>query len=231
MHGTAAANMIWGHDNEILQQAQDFYSELNNRLSAENWIELQSVLETDTAPEGISAELWQQIRGAHAGYQAGVDLLGVLPSIAENTGFYELSVNDDLTIHIPEKLMDEDLQDAMAKVLVPPPVAKSDEILAESGGMFYGRETPDAELYVQKGDHFEAGDPLFIVEVMKMFNKVYAPFAGTVDEVLVDTDGVIISKGQVIFKITPDEKIVSESPEEVAARRRAATSVFLEQLI
>lgn len=231
LHGTAAANMIWGHDNEILQQAQDFYSELNNRLSAENWIELQSMLDSETPPEQIDAELWQQIRGAHVGYQAGVDLLGVLPSIAEHTGFYELSVNDDLTIHIPERLMDETLQETMAKVLVPPPVAKSDEILAESGGMFYGRETPDAELYVQQGDHFEAGDPLFIVEVMKMFNKVYAPFAGTIEEVLVDTDGVIISKGQPIFKITPDEKIVIESPVEVAARRRAATKLFLEQLI
>ena len=74
----------------------------------------------------------------------------------------------------------------MAKVLVPPPVAKSDEILAESGGMFYSRETPEHDVYVKEGDHFNAGDPLFIIEVMKMFNKVYAPFAGTVEKVLVE---------------------------------------------
>ena len=65
---------------------------------------------------------------------------------------------------------------------------------------------------------------------MKMFNKVYAPFAGTIDEVLVEEDGVIIKKGQPIFKITPDEKIVEESPEEIAARRQAVTGEFLEQL-
>ena len=47
----------------------------------------------------------------------------------------------------------------MAKVLVPPPVAKSDEILAESGGMFYGRETPESRaVREQEGDHFDAGD-------------------------------------------------------------------------
>jgi len=229
--GNPAANMIWGHDNEILQEALSFYSELNNRLDAGNWVELQSALESSVAPEGFDDELWQSVRAAHVGYQAGVDLLGVLPSIAEHTGFYELKVNTDLTINIPEPLLDEDLQDAMAKVLVPPPVAKSDEIIAESGGMFYGRETPDADLYVKEGDQFEAGDPLYIVEVMKMFNKVYAPFAGTIEQVLVETDGVIISKGQPLFKITPEEKIVVESPEEVAARRRSATSVFLEQLI
>ena len=84
---------------------------------------------------------------------------------------------------------------------------------------------------MQAGDHFNAGDPLYIVEVMKMFNKVYAPFAGTVDEVLVEGDGVIIKKGQPVFKITPDEKIVVESPEEIAARRKQHTDAFLEQLV
>ncbi len=45
-----------------------------------------------------------------------------------------------------------------------------------------------------------------------------------------DTDGTIISKGQPIFKITPDEKIVVESPEEIAARRKTSTDQFLAQL-
>ena len=229
--GAPAASMIWCHDNEIMQEALAFYDELNNRVDAGDWIELQTLLESEQAPQGIDAALWQQVRAAHAGYQAGVDMLAVLPSIAETTGYFDLYVNDDLTINIPERLLDEELQDTMAKVLVPPPVAKSDEILAESGGMFYGRETPEHDLYVNEGDHFNAGDPLFIVEVMKMFNKVYAPFSGTIDKVLVDTDGVIISKGQPIFKITPDEKIVVESPEEIAARRRSSTDEFLAQLV
>lgn len=229
--GAPAANMIWDHDNDILQQALDFYNELNNRLEAQDWIELQSVLADSQVPAGIEAGLWPSVQAAHRGFQAGMNMLAVLPSIAETTDYYALAVNNDLTINIPERLMDESLQETMAKVLVPPPVAKSDEILAESGGMFYGRETPEHELYVQEGHHFEAGDPLFIVEVMKMFNKVYAPFSGTIEKVLVDVDGVIISKGQPIFKITPDEIIVVESAETIATRRRAATSNFLTQLV
>ena len=134
-----------------------------------------------------------------------------------------------MTIHIPDHLTEVELQERMAKVLAPPPMAKSDEVLAESGGMYYGRETPEHDVYVEEGDHFEAGDPLYIVEVMKMFNKVYAPFSGTIDKVLVDTDGVIISKGQPLFKITPDEKIVIESPEDIAQRRREVTGQFLQQ--
>ncbi|MBE9538471.1 MAG: biotin carboxylase [Proteobacteria bacterium] len=229
VHGSPAVSMIWGHDNDILAEALDFYNELNNRLAAEDWVELQSVLAGLEAPAGIDPDLWLGIRAAHKGFQAGVEILGIIPSIAEATGFYKLTVNADMTIDIPERLAETDLQERMAKVLAPPPTAKSDEVLAESGGMFYGRETPEHELYVNQGDHFEAGDPLYIVEVMKMFNKVYAPFAGTIDKVLVDTDGVIIRKGQTLFKITPDEKIVVESPEEIAERRQRVTGQFLQQ--
>ena len=170
------------------------------------------------------------MQASHAGFQAGLDIIAVLPAIAEASGFYALSVNADLTIHIPDRLTDLDLQERMARILVPPPVARSDEILAESGGMFYGRETPQHAPYVKKGSHFVEGDPLYIVEVMKMFNKVYAPFSGTIDEVLVEEDGVIIRKAQPLFKITPDEVIVEESPEEATARRRTATDRFLEQI-
>ena len=225
-----AAAMIWDHDNTILQDALAFYDELNNRLSAGDWLELCSMLDDADAPEGIDAELWGRVRSAHQGFQAGADIIAILPSIAQATGFYELTVNPDLTINIPERLTAGDLQELMAKVLVPPPVAKSDEILSESGGMFYSRETPEHEVYVSEGDHFDAGDPLFIVEVMKMFNKVYAPFSGTIDKVLVDTDGMIISKGQPIFKITPDEIVIEESPETIAARRLEVTSQFLQQI-
>ncbi len=225
--GQPAAHMIWDHDHELLQAGIDFYNELNNRLDVEDWIELDSLLQEGPAPEGFGAELWTSVRASHEGFQAGLDIIAVLPAIAEASDFYALKVNPDLTLHIPERLTESELQERMAKVLVPPPVAKSDEILAESGGMFYSRETPEHDPYVVEGSHFEEGDPLYIVEVMKMFNKVYAPFSGTIEKVLVDEDGIIISKGQPLYKITPDEVIVEESEEDRRARRRAATDAFL----
>jgi pyruvate/2-oxoglutarate dehydrogenase complex dihydrolipoamide acyltransferase (E2) component len=83
---------------------------------------------------------------------------------------------------------------------------------------------------VELGSHFEAGQPLYIIEVMKMFNKVNAPFSGTVDKILVEDDGSIISKGQVLFKITPDEKAVVELPEVVKARIETQTCEFLDSI-
>jgi len=48
--------------------------------------------------------------------------------------------------------------------------------------------------------------------------------------VLMDTDGVIIKKGQPLFKITPDEHIVVEPADVIAARRQQKTDEFLSQI-
>ncbi|MGI9288882.1 MAG: biotin/lipoyl-containing protein [Pseudomonadales bacterium] len=229
--GRAAANMIWDHDQRLLSDAIDFYTELKRRLKTEDYLALQKLLTANTPPKGLSRSLWKKTQSAHLGFQGGMELLSVLPHLAQTTGFYDLRVNNDLSINIPEKLLKPELQEDMRKVLVPPPVAKSDEILAHSGGMYYPREAPGMENFVNVGDHFEEGDPLYIVEVMKMFNKVYAPFAGTIDQVLVEGEGLIISKGQPLFKVTPDEQIVEVTPEQVQQRNRKQTEKFLTRVL
>lgn len=226
VEGKPAANMIWGHDNDLLQEALSFYRTLSERTGVTEFTALKELL-AGAAPEGISAEQWGSVQAAHAGFQAGTELLSVLPFVALQTSFFNFEVNDDLSITIPDELTDPELQDRMAKVLVPPPAAKSDEILAVSGGMFYPREAPGMDPFVEKGSHFNEGDPLYIVEVMKMFNKVYAPFSGTITEVLATTDGAIIKKGEPLFKIKPDEEVVVESPDEIQARMRTKTAEFL----
>ena len=187
--GKPARYMIWDHDHDILDAAVGFYKSLEEKLGTADFTAIQKALGSDAAPAGFSGDEWAAVRSAHAGYMAGTELLAVLAHIASSTGFFELAVQPDLSIEIPERLTEESLQKRMAKVLVPPPVAKSDEILAASGGMFYPREAPGMDVFVNEGDHFEAGDTLYIVEVMKMFNKVVAPFAGTIEKVLIEGDG------------------------------------------
>jgi acetyl/propionyl-CoA carboxylase alpha subunit len=226
VEGKPAANMIWSHDNELLQKALDFYSTLKERLGVTTFAEIESAIEGG-APAEFSSDQWVAVKSAHIGFQAGTELISVLPYIAMQTGYFDLSVNEDLSINIPAALTNETLQEKMAKVLVPPPVAKSDEILSVSGGMLYPREAPGMEPFVEVGSHFNEGDPIYIVEVMKMFNKVYATFSGTIDKILVEGDGVIIKKGQPLFKITPDEIVIEEAPEVIEARRQKSTAAFL----
>ncbi len=222
----APARVIWSHDQVILEAAVSFYEQLEQMLETSDFADLEKLI-AGSAPKGFDADRWAEVQASHAGFQLGLEVLDVLPYTACKSGFYELVVNPDLSISIPERLEDVEHQEAMAKILVPPPVAASDEIVAASGGMFYPRETPEHEVYVKEGDHFEEGDTLYIVEVMKMFNKIQAEFSGTIDKVLVERDGEIIKKGQPLFKITPDEVVVVETPAEVKARKQAYTDELL----
>lgn len=221
------AEIIWDHDQALLDKALAFYARCEELLSPKDYTHLDELLRQETGP--LDTEKWQQVREAHFGFSYGLELLALLPIIADEAGFYDLRVEDDLTIHIPDELTDAALQERMMKVLVPPPVSGADEIVAVSGGMFYPREAPDMDVFIKKGEHFEKGQPLYIVEVMKMFNKVAAPFSGTIDEILVEGDGVIVAKGQTLFKVTPDEKIEAPDPAALRKQRRVATAEFLKR--
>lgn len=223
-----AAHRIWEQDQELLDEGAAFYEAVERHLGELPWPEMDARLKSETPPRGFDAKQWFRVREAHLGFQLGTELYGLLPLLADKVGFFDLGVNDDLTIHIPERLFDREHQAKMKKVLAPPPVNKSDEIVAVSGGMYYAQEAPGMPHFVQEGQHFEAGDPLYIVEVMKMFNKVYAPFSGTVDEILVESNGTIVSKGQPLFKVTPDERFVEQDPVESKARIESNTEEYLE---
>ena len=161
-----------------------------------------------------------------------MEVMSVLPKLARDAHFYELKVNSDLTVHIPQMLFEEPLQEQMMKVLVPPPATKADEIVAVCGGMFYGREAPGMPTFVEEGAHVEAGQVIYIIEVMKMFNKIQAPFSCTIDKVLLENvDGHIVKQGQPLFKVTPDEKMEEVDPAEIAARRKSHTDRLLKGLI
>ncbi len=229
-----ASTMIWDHDEAILSDALSFYESLEqtlskNNIQAQDFSALNKCL-NGKMPDCFDSETWQAIQSAHAGYQAGCDTLLLLPHLALQTGFFNLHVKENLSIHIPENLTSKEYQVEMAKVLVPPPVAKGDEILASSGGMFYSREAPDMPPFINEGDHFKAGQPLYIVEVMKMFNKITAPFSGKIEKILLTEDGTIIKKGEPLFKIVPDEKLIIETPEEVHARQSKACAQFLKRI-
>jgi pyruvate/2-oxoglutarate dehydrogenase complex dihydrolipoamide acyltransferase (E2) component len=67
---------------------------------------------------------------------------------------------------------------------------------------------------------------------MKMFNKVNAPFSGTIDKILIGSgDGIIVTKGQPLFKVTPDEKFVEVDPKEIEREKRECTTKYLKAIL
>jgi acetyl/propionyl-CoA carboxylase alpha subunit len=229
-----AAEIIWDHDNELLQQSIHFYRTLREKLGLERdeYFKLNELVNKEKPQAGFDAETWDQIRSAHFGYEAGLEMLGMLFLIGENTKFWDMKVLDDLEVVIPDYLTDLDLQNRMKKVLVPPPATKADEIVAVCGGMYYGQEAPGLPTFVSEGMHFEMGQPLYIIEVMKMFNTIRAPFSGTIDKIIMEgADGTIIQKGQPLFKITPDEKFVEIDQKELEREKRDCTAKYLKAVL
>jgi biotin carboxyl carrier protein len=193
---------------------------------------LSAVLGKDKPQGGFSAAEWDQIQSAHVGFEAGLELLGMLFLVAQNVKFWDFRIEDDLEVTIPAYLHDTDLQVQMKKILVPPPATKADEIVAICGGMYYGQEGPGLPAFVQEGMHFDKGQALYIIEVMKMFNTVRATFSGTIDKIIMQgADGSIVQKGQPLFKVTPDEKFVETNPEEINLKKREQTSAYLKAIL
>ncbi|MDX2480137.1 MAG: biotin carboxylase N-terminal domain-containing protein [Desulfuromusa sp.] len=229
-----SAEVIWTHDRDLLNTSLAFYAELRDKFSVskEEFVKLDGILSQTKPQGGYNEETWAQIQAAHVGYEIGNELLGLLCMVAEKTDFYEFKVEDDLEVTIPEYLHDPELQAAMKKILVPPPATKADEVVTPGGGMYYGQEAPGLPPFVTEGMHFDKGQPLFILEVMKMFNKVPAPFSGTIDKIIIEGgDGTIVQKGQALFKVTPDEKFVEVDPKQLAKEKQLATSEYLQAVL
>ncbi len=229
-----AAETIWSHDNEVLQKALRFYTTVNAAFNLEcgQYDKLTEILANELPQGGYDAPRWEEIRSAHFGFSAGLELLGMLYLVAENVKFWDFRVEEDLEVTIPEYLFDAELQARMKKILVPPPATKADEIVAMCGGMYYAQEAPGLPTFVSEGMHFEKGQTLYIIEVMKMFNKVFAQFSGTLDKIIMTGgDGSIVQKGQPLFKITPDEIFVDVNPDEVDRMKRERTATYLRAVL
>jgi len=228
-----ASDVIWSHDHEHLEKAISFYTGLREHFPGDldDFETLNTLLENEKPQGGFSEAEWDAIRAAHIGFEAGNELMGLLYLVGVKTNFFDFKVEENLEVTIPEYLHDSVLQTQMMKVLVPPLTTKEDEIVTPGGGMYYAQEAPGMPPFIKEGEHFEKGQPLFILEVMKMFNKIPAPFSGTVDKILIDKgDGIIVSKGQPIFKVTPDEKFVEVDPRAIERERRETTAAYLQSL-
>lgn len=67
-------------------------------------------------------------------------------------------------------------------------------------GTFYRATSPSESPFVEVGDSIASGDPLCIIEAMKLMNEIDADVTGTVKAILVD-NGQPVEYGQPLFVI------------------------------
>jgi acetyl-CoA carboxylase biotin carboxyl carrier protein len=81
-----------------------------------------------------------------------------------------------------------------------PPVESGREIKSPMVGTFYRSSTPGGKAFVEVGDVVKEGDPICIIEAMKIMNEIDADASGTVKRILVE-NGQAVEFGQVLFVI------------------------------
>ena len=59
-------------------------------------------------------------------------------------------------------------------------------VLSPIVGTFYRAPSPDADPFVQVGQHVNAGDTLCIVEAMKLMNEIESDVSGVIQKILVE---------------------------------------------
>jgi acetyl-CoA carboxylase biotin carboxyl carrier protein len=93
---------------------------------------------------------------------------------------------------------------AAAPVAEPPPAAPAAPtghlVKAPMVGTFYRSSTPGGKAFAEIGTVVKEGDPLCIIEAMKIMNEIEADRAGTVTQVLCE-NGQAVEFGQPLFVI------------------------------
>ena len=76
---------------------------------------------------------------------------------------------------------------------------ETEEILfAPISGVFYAAREPGAEPYVREGQSVRKGEPVCIIEAMKMMNEICAPKTGVIERIFIENAQAIF-EGDALF--------------------------------
>lgn len=143
-----------------------------------------------------------------------VSKIKVLIEFVGRSNITELTVTEkDTTVRIFRSLLsgkDADIAagEAPAHAGVPDHPAKNENMRAASlatvvapiFGVLHAAPAPGEDAFVKLGDAVEAGQTLFIIEAMKVFNKITAPCAGRIIH-LINADGAEVEAGDVLAEV------------------------------
>jgi acetyl-CoA carboxylase biotin carboxyl carrier protein len=81
-----------------------------------------------------------------------------------------------------------------------PPAATGNVVKSPMVGTFYRSASPGSDPFIEIGSAVKVGDPICIIEAMKIMNEIEADAAGTIREILCE-NGQAVEFGQPLFVI------------------------------
>ncbi len=100
----------------------------------------------------------------------------------------------------PAKPISEEPRSAAPPQVVETPGATGETIKAIMAGTYYKAANENSEPFVKPGDIVESGQPICILEAMKLFNEIQAPFACKIIKILLE-NGDKVKKGDPLMII------------------------------
>lgn len=89
---------------------------------------------------------------------------------------------------------------AGAPVVAEAPAETGHVVKSPMVGTFYRSSSPGAKAFAEVGDQVKEGQPICIIEAMKIMNEIETDLAGTVTKILVE-NGQPVEYGQPLFVI------------------------------
>jgi acetyl-CoA carboxylase biotin carboxyl carrier protein len=155
-------------------------------------------------------------------YSGVLELVEQLAEILDRTDLTEVRIREnELEVQVSrqpgsrDKYENPPLQPVEANIAVGPqslPVesgvvegdgqAQNNFISAPMPSRFYRAPAPEESAFVEVGDIVSVGEPVAVLEVMKTYNPVEAPFNCEILEILVE-DGEAVEYAQPLFRVKP----------------------------
>jgi acetyl-CoA carboxylase biotin carboxyl carrier protein len=88
--------------------------------------------------------------------------------------------------------------EAAAPVAEAPPVPTGHVVKSPMVGTFYRSASPGSKPFAEVGAPIKEGDPICIIEAMKIMNEIEADMSGTISKILVE-NGQAVEYGQPLF--------------------------------
>jgi acetyl-CoA carboxylase biotin carboxyl carrier protein len=89
---------------------------------------------------------------------------------------------------------------AAAEAAVEPPAPTGHVVKSPMVGTFYRSASPGSDAFVEVGSVVKQGEPICIIEAMKIMNEIEADSSGTIREILCE-NGAAVEFGQPLFII------------------------------
>ena len=131
--------------------------------------------------------------------EVNIELEGVRLSVRRNTSGSTMRAAGESAPPAPPKIESAVTPEAQVSKVQ---LVDGTQIHSPMVGTFYRRPSPDEAPFVEVGSKVTDGDPLCLIEVMKLFTTIEAKQTGTIKQIAVD-DGQLVEFDQVLFVLDP----------------------------